>query len=765
LVVCCLVLASSSVTGRHLDGGEPAATATIENDQLRVAVDERDGRLRQLIDRKTGVNLVGHTKQIAPPWELSLETDGGPSVLLPADAAQFRITGAVASQPADVGRGLTLVWSRFAKPGMLAIEVRVRVSVAPEEAVSEWTIAVSKPSGTKITAIRFPRLFGLISQRGERLAVPQWMGLELAEPRRLLCPPSGQPRRWSWSYPGPLSLQCLAYYAASRHGLYLACDDVAARRKTFSVAGATDRSVYVEVTHYPENEAATTSSWELPYSVLLGPLRGDWVTAAEQYRRWAEGQAWTGQSRLRRGLVPDWVQQTGLWIWNRGRSRGVLTPAVTMRERLGLPVSVLWHWWHGCPYDIGFPEYFPPRQGTDSFRKAVAHAHEHGVRELVYMNQRAWGTSTESWKREKAERYAVKSKSGQIHSHAYNIFTGKALASMCLATPFWRNRYAGLAERAYGELGVAGIYMDQACLSLPCYDSRHGHPLGGGNYWIDGFRRLVAQIRSACDGQRPIVLAGEGCGEPWLPELDLMLTLQVSRERYASLEDRWEVIPFFQAVYHRYAITFGSYSSLTMPPYDELWPRRFAPEEPLALLDRKYANQFFLEQARTFVWGQQLTLANMRPELFKERPEEMQFLMRLAKVRHHAAKYLYRGQFLRPPKLDAPHAESDFSRLSIYAGRRDRLTERRKRHPLVLAGAWRADDGDVAIALVNIADRPIPIKATLDQSDYGLAGHSAAFRIDHSGRHALSEPPVTGSQLKLTLPARQAWVIELVKER
>ena len=66
-----------------------------------------------------------------------------------------------------------------------------------------------------------------------------------------------------------------------------------------------------------------------------------------------------------------------------------------------------------------------------------------------------------------------------------------------------------------------------------------------------------------------IVLAGEGCGEAWLPYLDLMLTLQVSRERYSPPNDPWEVIPFFQAVYHPYAVTYGSYSSLTMPPYDE----------------------------------------------------------------------------------------------------------------------------------------------------------------------------------------------------
>ena len=50
---------------------------------------------------------------------------------------------------------------------------------------------------------------------------------------------------------------------------------------------------------------------------------------------------------------------------------------------------------------------------------------------------------------------------------------------MCLATPFWRNKYAGLAEEAYNDLGLDAIYMDQACSQKPCYDPDHPHPPGG----------------------------------------------------------------------------------------------------------------------------------------------------------------------------------------------------------------------------------------------------------------------------------------------
>ena len=256
------------------------------------------------------------------------------------------------------------------------------------------------------------------------------------------------------------------------------------------------------------------------------------------------------------------------------------------------------------------------------------------------------------------------------------------------------------------------------------------------------------------------MLAGEGCGEAWLPRLDLMLALQVSKERYSATTDPWEVIPFFQSVYHPYAITYGNYSSLTMPPYDDLWPAEFAPAESLALLDRKYASQFYLEQARTFVWGQQLTLANFRSMHLEQRSAEIEYLMRLARVRSRATKYLLHGEFLRPPELNAPTTTSDFSRLSIYAGQNSRLTSFRKQHPLALAGAWRAADGDVAVAITNIANQPLSLRFSLDADYYRLPQPQRVYRIDANGRHPIPLFAGDDNHCAIELPAREAWIIE-----
>ena len=749
-----LVLFSALCTSDLLaDSKSQDEAVSVDNGHLRVSLDNRTGKLLALTDLATNHNHVADTETPLALWQLNLTCNGEATVVTPDQAKAFHM-----EKLSPETNGLRLVWDGCPLPNDERGRVEAVVKLDEKEPVSRWSIKLDVPTELKIERIHFPRASGIRRQDNEQLAVPLWMGQKTSNPRELLAGTNGKGRRYSWTYPGHMAMQCLTYYQDGGNGLYLACDDDDVRRKTFSVWGTSGGDVHYEMLHYPEN-GREGARYELPYSALLGTFRGDWVTAAERYREWAVDQPWTKQSRLRRGLVPDWVLDTGMWVWNRGRSPGVLPPAALLQERLDLPVSVFWHWWHGCPYDIGFPEYLPPREGTEPFRAAVAKAHQNNLHMLVYMNQRGWGLSTKSWESEGAERYAVKAADGKIRPEVYNIFTRQALVSMCLATPFWRNKYAGLAEEAVNDLGVDGIYMDQACLHKPCYDPDHGHPPGGGDSWMKGFRALSEDIRNRCKGDSPVVLAGEGCGEAWLPYLDLMLALQVSRERYSSPADRWEVIPFFHAVYHPYAVTYGNYSSLVMPPYDDLWPEEFAPAEPLALLDRKFSRQFYLEQARTFVWGQQPALSNFRPLLLEERQEEMAYLMQLVRLRDQAKDYLLHGEFLRPPKLNVPEVTSEFSRLSIYAGQKDRLTTSQRRHPQALAGAWRAADGNVAIALASVADEPLSLSLEIDREYYGLPKALEIHGIYTTGRETL-EWSDSFSRLAVKLPPRGACILE-----
>jgi hypothetical protein len=750
----------------------------LSNKHVRLDFHAGRGDLLSLVDSATQMNFVSDIAGENAVWQIDMLPGTFPHVVIPSMAKSFRMLQ-VPNHPDE----LRLVWEDFNLPFSDPLRVEVTISLGQSKAMSYWSIAIQKPGEMHVEKVRFPRIHEIARQPRERLAVPQWMGEITSIPRALITGPNNPMKRLEWPYPGTMSLQCLAYYRENGPGLYLSCDDTAAYRKAFAFWGDSTGSVNYEMINYPENESQPQRQYSPRYHAVIGTFRGDWITAAEEYRSWGTKQPWALHSRLNLGLVPEWLLKTSLWVWNRGKSDIVLDPAVDLQKELKLPVSVFWHWWHGCSYDAGFPEYLPPREGTDHFKSALAAAYRSDIHAIVYMNQRLWGMTTESWLSKGAERFAVKGLDGTVRPEIYNTYTQQACATMCMATPFWRNTYASIAQEAVRDLGVDGIYMDQACSSLLCYDPTHGHPLGGGTFWMNGFRLLSSDIRQRTRSVRNTLLAGEGAGEAWLPYLDLMLTLQVSKERYARPNDGWDCIPFFQAVYHACGVTYGNYSSLTIPPYDELWPKEYAPSEPLKLLDQKYSPLFYIEQARTFAWGSQPTIANYLPLQRKARAEELAFALKLVRIREQATKYLLYGTFLRPPSYSTAAIEYPVIRLSIYAGRKARPAEVVKKPssddgiddsghdksdnvwqsttPPLILGAWRAKDNSVGIAVANISNTQHTF--VFDASTYGFTNGDQVHLITATERRLLMELG-NSKNVKLDIPAKEAFVVEVSKK-
>jgi hypothetical protein len=542
--------------------------------------------------------------------------------------------------------------------------------------------------------------------------------------------------------------------------LYFSADDSAAFRKSFALWGNADGSAGYDMVHLLPNPG-TLNVFSPTYASIVGVVHGDWFSAVERYRKWGTAQYWARQSRLHTGTTPEWLRETGIWVWNRGHSDVVLEPAADLMRDAKLPVSVFWHWWHNGPYDTSFPDYLPPREGAQHFTDAVKTAHAAGLHTIVYMNQRLWCVNTPSWKREGAELWAVHERDGTLRLETYNVFDPKPCATMDIATPFWRNKYAGIADTVIKQYGVDGIYMDQAVLSLVDWSKNHGHDVGGGNYWMNGFRELAKDLRRR-KGDRPTGFAGEGGGESWMPDLDAFLTLQVSQERYADPASGWEVIPMFQAAYHPYAVTYGTYGSLTLPPYDELWPVEKRPPTAMQLLDPKYVRQFYLEQARMFVWGMQPTIANFRTNQLTERRKQIDYLEQLARLRDGMRDIFQLGTFLTPPLVEVPSTEVLLSRISIYAARLGGPIEARTTTPVVLSSAWRSPTNRVAIALASISDDSVDAVIKLPARAYGLRPATRIVRHDMAGTTPLGTLGAKARSLVIPVKPRQGVVIEFV---
>lgn len=700
----------------------------IENSKLRLIFNHETGALISFYNKEHAFELVENSINNLP-WSMSYSKANSDII----DKLQPRNFSFQQNEFNDN----VLIWDDFEYSQKMKVQITINLDV--ERSESFWNIEVLGLEEThndfKIASLQFPIINGIKDLKNEKLVLPNWMGSLVDNPRKSF----EYRKKLSWNYPGTLSSQLLALYSDStNNGIFISNNDSLSYTKDFAVElDELNDMTNIYIDNYV-HDSFYVDRLTFNFQGIIGTFNGDWITMAEIYKKLIANQKWIRESRFKNGLTPKWLENTAVWVWNRGKSDNVLKEAIALKRELGLPVSVFWHWWHNSSYDDDFPKYLPPREGEDQFIKAVEDAQKEGVNCHVYMNSRQWGDATDEWISGEILPYTVKDKNGNINSHNYNIFSGKSLISMCVGTEFWKEHYSTLCDSVVNYYSTNGVYMDQTCQSLICYDKSHGHSIGGGNFWVKHSGEMISMIRNKSGTDKKPIFTGEGSGESWLPHLDAFLTLQVSRERYAGVDDV-ETIPFFQAVFHEYGISFGNYSSLVTPPYDELWPQEFAPDNTESLLDSIYNLQFLMEQARSLVWGMQPTIANYHSFLEDDRKNEMEYFHELIRLRYSALKYLLRGEFRRTPTHDVPFRTIDISKLSIYAGRKgETVTTFKKSVPLLYSGSWQAKDNDLGIVFASISNEEIPIKLNFEANTYNLPREGYIYINKEGSKQLLS---------------------------
>jgi hypothetical protein len=567
--------------------------------------------------------------------------------------------------------------------------------------------------GAVVKELVFPYLTNIKEFTNEEIALSNWTGRLYKNIRK-------SRKSVTQRKQNRPTMQLSAIYGEEPSGLYIATNDKDSYGKSFSFDFRGNLTDYQMINIL--EMGADKSYYKPSYDFILGTLHGNWYDAALIYREWAWQQEWVKNNRLHSGKMNKWLPETDIWVWNRGRSNNVLTEAADLKEYLGdYNVSVLWHWWHNGPYDDAFPEYLPPREGRESFVKAVAKAKAKGINMTPYMNSIQWGESRKSWKELNIEQYVARKADGSTHAHIYNKFTGNPINPMCMSQEFWREKYSDLCDTVVNDYGCTGVYMDQACLHYWCYNPNHGHSVGGGNYWVKGYLKLVERVREKTAQNNPI-LTGEGSGEDWMAHLDGFLTLEGSRERMSGIGSS-SVIPLFNAVYHENAITFGNFGGFTYPPYDEFWPKEFRAPNSEKLLPATYNTQLRLEQARTFVWGIQPMIVNYHAFARKARPVEMRFIKELVAKRKEYKEYLQYGKMMRAPKLENDYAEEiDIAQMSTYGYKikGTNLFPHKKVVPMLYSSAWRNKEGNILLTFVNISEEKKNLSFSVNLAELGL---------------------------------------------
>ncbi|HIE51165.1 MAG TPA: hypothetical protein EYP85_05355 [Armatimonadetes bacterium] len=539
--------------------------------------------------------------------------------------------------------------------GLGTADVRVTVEVRRGDPVSHWRIFVATHSEEYgLWEVQFPLLTGL-SQPGQS---------EVAVPRS----------NWGYLYRHLRSAQAGNYPSANwpmqfllinegEEGLYLAAHDPRAYPKRFRYQPGGEFAFFVPV----PNMGLPGTGYEGDVPIAVGVYAGDWWVGAKMYRRWATTQTpWTRLGPLaRRKDYPPQLKHLCLWMLGGGFAREVVPNMRQAQEFFALPLGIHWYNWHQIPFDDHYPEYFPTKPG---FAEGVRELAQRGMVVMPYINARLMDSRTETWQRDDAFRFCALNEKGEKRIEVYG--SKVPLTPMCPATKYWQDKINEIVGRLLRECGVNAVYLDQIAAAGPalCFNPEHGHPLGGGSYWVDGYRELLRRVQEQGAAVSPdVFFTTENNAEPYMDGVDAFLIWNPRHEAE---------IPLMTAVYSGYTTYFSS--PVTRGTGDL---------------------SFCMAQGRDFVWGCQLGWMGfdlLRPE----HRVKAEYLRTLGQYRAVAAKFLVEGELLGELKPREPVPQVH-GRWNKWGGGTWPANL-----PAVLGTVWRAPEGTIGLVLTNVSDEP-----------------------------------------------------------
>ena len=354
-------------------------------------------------------------------------------------------------------------------------------------------------------------------------------------------------------YPAGL-VYSMPYYAAyptgSREGvgMYYAIHDMSGGFKCIDVYTTNRGGQFRFGCKYcAEDLGQPKNSFTLPGKTVWQSFTGDWFDATEIYREFAERCPWMPKDNSR---IPQWMQELPFWTmdWVPNETDAEepipisLRPnteaygqdcwfeiPLKLREELGVPFGYHLYNWHKIPFNNDYPHYFPTKQALPRGLEQLKAA---GIRIMPYINALLWDNrdkANEDWQfTAVAKAGAVKKESGDpaILTYASHESDGEKvkLSPMCPTSKVWRNKLKEIVTRMFGELGVDGVYLDQTAAHAPhpCMDKTHSHKPGGGSWWSENQRELLAELNAIKPADK--IFTSEGTAEVYAGSLDGLLS-------------------------------------------------------------------------------------------------------------------------------------------------------------------------------------------------------------------------------------------------
>ncbi|WP_176011578.1 DUF6259 domain-containing protein [Victivallis sp. Marseille-Q1083] len=697
-----------------------AVEFSTEKLKLEFAAPEAGMGLTGVTDLASGQKFFPAPAANAPLWQLEF-AGGEPAAIRPhshtaaVTLAVDNHTPAVCSSretAIDGRRGLELVWDQIdLGPEKDALQVVCRIRETDDGEVEMTLHPTLKSKVHTFNSQFFPRFANALATPEDEVLFPRGtFGSRLVRSAE------------HGTYPSVESqLQFFGFYRDGA-GLYLGIHDGGAACKYFKL----DDDGSLQVQTYAENTLLPGQSRLPAFAVQLAGSPTPWH-ATRRYRQWALRQPWTRKGKLKeRRDVPAAARNIALWVLIWGDPEAVAAGFQAEQQHQEGTLALHWYLWNRYPFDHHYPEYFPVK---DRFTDTVEQLQQDGDIVMPYINGRLWDTTLPSYAATGRREVTVQA-DGTPREEDYN--SGIRLGAVCPTQPNFRRLIRETFATLVEQHKVKAVYLDQIAASAPvlCFNPEHGHPLGGGTWWVEAYREMLEPLVAAYGADT--LITSECAAEPYLDVISGYLTW------FPAYSNDF---PSLMGTYQQYAIYFCS---------------PVTAEDPLPT--------FRAAVSRCLLWNIQpgwLGWLHGNPATVDDNPERRGYLSRVIAWRRAAADFILDGELLDAVTFTpaSPELELAFQTPGYLSSL---PPDKVGKHPAYYGTLWRSENGQrLAAAIANVADQDYRTTFRFNAEAYEVMPEGKnVYELNQDGSKRLLGPAAAPVELELPGGCLKVFVLE-----
>ncbi|MFQ6083704.1 MAG: DUF6259 domain-containing protein [Candidatus Aminicenantia bacterium] len=709
------------------------AEIILDNNSVKLIFEENNYALVRV---ETDEAIYYFNPQESPLWAITIFDSTANPVKL-SNLSRYNSTQINANKSFEIIHSsnekiLRLKWENIDILGTGKVSVIVTIKLKENTSESYWKIKVKNNSSRySVFHIDFPYIsFATLYSGGKlnTLAFPSYAGCIFYNPEKsakisanLNNDLNPEASNFKVTYPGNVSMQfSYLYDRGAKKGLYLSPLDKKGFIKRYHIVG---KGSYIEyfIRQYPENNHLPNQDYTQPYDFILLPLSGDWIDACKFYRdSFTKNTPWTSQGKIyEREDERKYGPESPLILWWEISSSLDEMINIVLNNKDFFSVDLGVH-----IRNSGWAKFLSEDYLSSLFIEFCQSLANYGVRTAPYTSTRAW--QSEFWPDPRAESAVARTINNEpYYSPKWDHYV------MCPFSHIWKTLYPEKVNYLLQHAGATDVYMDNYPLPKLCYQKSHNHSLGGGTYWLDGYKAMSDRIRKS---NPQAAMANESRAEMLIPWLDIFPAgyWQNPEGVKPFVEIGSYPIPMVACVYHDYVGFLGS-ASKDWEEYNTY--------------------QFAFQQGYAFVNGNKLNLRACEDKIENfpsKKLRDWNYVKTLTEYIIAAADYLYYGRWERPPQLkNFPNVTVRFP--DSYPEMYQTLNT-----SSVLAGVFKSPEGRLGLVFTNFTDLPASGSFSVNLDYYNMPSEFyRVYELSSSGTVSQTDN-FTGSYYEkdLSLPEK-----------